>query len=637
MREASMEATSTGTTTMIDVSMPQIDTVIRALGLGLLHSLWQCSLIGAVAWLALRTLRNASPQARYAVACTALAACVLWPAAEVLKQLSMAAAPTFEAVATASHPRDIASLFAAVVGADRPASGQSILEATLPWLVAVWAAGACLMLLRLAGGLRWVHRMQRDARDCEDPAWQMRLDRLAQRFGLSGVRLAVFDDTDGPLSTGIWRPMVLVPASLFARMPVEMLEALLAHELAHIRRRDYLVNLLQRAAEAMLFHHPVVWWLSHRIRHEREQVADHLAAAAIGEPRRLAQALYALDRYALERTTSPIPSLAQAAHGGHLMSRIQSLLRPERRVSPGAAAIPVIGLTAACIACFAYAQSAQTPAPAAVATRVAVGTLTSTASATATTETTTRSSHETYAFVSEDSDRLSMSGETSDLDEIRQARSRVEGDFLWFRRDGKAYVLRDTATVERMRALWAGSASREAQMKALGEQMEAESRKVEAISLRMEAVASKHHETPRMRDATNKMQALAEKQSALAQQQATIAGKISADPANEHAVAEAERRMEALHGQMETLDNEMESLGRIIEAEAATLEAGLAPLTAMENEIEAAVAPLEALGAKMEVLGAEQEREMARIDSEIRAEIERAMDEGLATPAPHGQ
>ena len=360
-----------GENNMIDVSLPQIDTVIRALGLGLLHSLWQCTLIGATAWLALRALRNASPQARYAVACAALAACVLWPAAEVLKQLSIAL-PAFDTAATASPPRDIASIFAAVVGTDRPAGALSILEAALPWLVAAWAAGAFLMLLRLAGGLRWVHRLQRDARDCEDDVWQTRLDRLAQRFGLTGVRLAVFDDTGGPLSTGIWRPMVLVPASLFAGMPVEMLEALLAHELAHTRRHDYLANLLQRAAEALLFHHPVVWWLSHRIRHEREQAADHLAAAVIGEPRRLALALYELERFSSEQTFSPIPTLAQAAHGGHLMSRIQSLLRPERRVSPGAAAIPVIGLTAACIACFAYAQSTQPRASAAVAQKISV-------------------------------------------------------------------------------------------------------------------------------------------------------------------------------------------------------------------------------------------------------------------------
>ena len=620
-----------------EASLPQIDAVIRALGMGLLHSLWQCTLIGALAWLALRTLRHASPQARYVVACAALAACVLWPAAEVLRQLSMATAPAFDMSATVAPPRDIASMFAAFVAPDRPADLRSILEAALPWLVATWAAGACLMLLRLAGGLRWVHRLQREALDIQDDVenlvWQTRLDRLAQRFGLSGVRLAVFDDTGGPLSTGLWRPMVLVPASLLARMPVDMLEALLAHELAHIRRHDYLANLLQRAAEALLFHHPVAWWLSQRIRHEREQAADMLAASVTGEPRRLALALYELDRFSSERIDSPIPTLAQAAHGGHLMSRIQALLRTERRASPGAAAIPVIGLTAACIACFAYAQSTQTAAPAA---KVTAGALTAAAVAASPT-TTEGSSHETYAFVSADSDRLSMSGDSSDVEDIRETRSQVDGDFLWFRRDGKAYVLRDAATVERMRALWAGNAGREAQMQALSEQMEAQSRKIEAVSLRMAAVTSKYHQTPRMQEATDKMQALAEQQSALAEQQATIAGKIAADPTNENVVAEAERRMEALGDRMETLGTEMESLGRIIEAESATLEAGLAPLTAMENEIEAAAAPMEALGAKMEALGAEQEREMARIDRQIRAEIDRAMSAGLASPAPDGK
>jgi len=623
-----------------EASLPQIDALIRALGMGLLHSLWQCALIGALAWLALRTLRHASPQARYVVACAAMAACVLWPAAEVVRQLSMATAPTFDMSTTVAPPRDIASMVAAFVAPDRPAGLRAIVEAALPWLVAIWAAGACLMLLRLAGGLRWVHRLRRDAldvgEDVESQLWQTRLDRLAQRFGLSGVRLAVFDDTGGPLSTGFLRPMVLVPASLLARMPVDMLEALLAHELAHIRRHDYLANLLQRAAEALLFHHPVVWWLSQRIRHEREQAADMLAASVTGEPRRLALALYELDRFSSERSDSPIPTLAQAAHGGHLMSRIQSLLRTERRVSPGAAAIPVIGLAVACIACFAYAQSIQTTAPATAAPAVTVGSLGAPAATSVATQT-AKPTHETYAFVSEHGDRLSISDRTRDLREIGEMRSQVDGDFLWFRRDGKAYLLRDAAALERLSALWAGSASRSAEMNALSERMKAESRKVEAISLRMAAVTSKHHETPRMREATVKLRALAEQQNALALQQASIAGKISADPMNENAVAEAERRMEALGDRMETLGTEMESLGRVIEAESATLKAGLAPLTAMENEIEAAAAPMEALGAKMAALGAEEEREMARFERQIRAEIDRAMSAGLASPAPNGK
>lgn len=612
-----------------EASLPQIDAVILALGMGLLHSLWQCALIGALAWLALRTLRQASPQARYVVACAALAACVLWPAAEVLRQLSMATAPTFDMSATVAPSRDIASMFAAFVAPDRPADLRSILEAALPWLVATWAAGTCLMLLRLAGGLRWVHRLQRDALDVEDDVenqvWQTRLDRLAQRFGLSGVRLAVFEDTGGPLSTGFWRPMVLVPASLLARMPVEMLEALLAHELAHIRRHDYLANLLQRAAEALLFHHPVVWWLSQRIRHEREQAADMLAASVTGEPRRLALALYELDRFSSERIDSPIPTLAQAAHGGHLMSRIQSLLRTERRASPGAAAIPVIGLTAACIACFAYAQSTQTAALAAAAPATSVVTQTA------------KSTHETYAFVSEHGDRISISDGTGDLREIAETRSQVDGDFLWFRRDGRAYVLRDAATLDRLRALWAKSGGREAEMKALSEQMQAESEKVEAISSRIEAVASLGEETPRMREAMGKVETVAEQQNTLAHQQADLATTLANRAAEGKPDADAGTRMEALDAQMETLERQMRALENVIDAEAEKMEASLAPLAAMEKEMEAATAPMEALGAKMEALGAEQEREMARIDRQIRAEIDHAMSAGLASPAPTGK
>ena len=430
--------------------------------------------------------------------------------------------------------------------------------------------------------------------------------------------------------------MVLVPASLLARMPVEMLEALLAHELAHIRRHDYLANLLQRAAEALLFHHPVVWWLSQRIRHEREQATDMLAASVTGEPRRLALALYELDRFSSERIDSPIPTLAQAAHGGHLMSRIQALLRTERRVSPGAAAIPVIGLTAACIACFAYAQSTQTAAPAAAASTVTVGSL-STPAATSVVTQTTKSTHETYAFVSEAGDRLSISDRTADLRAIGETRSQVDGDFLWFRRDGKAYVLRDAASLERLRALWAGRASREAEMNALSERMQAESEKVEAISSRIEAVASLGEETPRMREAMGKVEALAEQQNTLAHQQAELATTIATGAAEDKPDAGAEAKMEAFDAQMEALERQMRALENAIDTEAQKMEASLAPLAAMEKEMEAAAAPMEALGAKMEALGAEQEREMARIDRQIRAEIDRTMSAGLASPAPNGK
>jgi D-alanyl-D-alanine endopeptidase (penicillin-binding protein 7) len=124
-----------------------------------------------------------------------------------------------------------------------------------------------------------------------------------------------------------------------------LLEALLAHELGHVRRHDYLVNLVQNVIEALLFYHPAVWWISHRIRLEREQIADDFAARALGEPRRLARALSELERLQFSGH-----HLAQAAAGGDLAARIRRLLRPDPQLLDWRAAIPVLGLVLACAA-----------------------------------------------------------------------------------------------------------------------------------------------------------------------------------------------------------------------------------------------------------------------------------------------
>ena len=145
----------------------------------------------------------------------------------------------------------------------------------------------------------------------------------AQQVGLVffgwGVALAVASVFIAPR---LQERLGTLPAALLARMPAGLLEALLAHELAHIRRHDYLVNLLQAVVEALLFYHPVVWWLSRRIRHERELIADDLAAEALGDRRSLALALSELDRMLGATAAGPIPRFAHAAHGGQLMSRI---------------------------------------------------------------------------------------------------------------------------------------------------------------------------------------------------------------------------------------------------------------------------------------------------------------------------
>ena len=219
----------------------------------------------------------------------------------------------------------------------------------------LWSAGAATLALRMLLGLLWVRRRSQPSRSRADPAWQARVTRLAVKMGIARpVRLGLVDDLPGPVTAGWWRPVILLPASLASGMPVDLLEALLAHELAHIRRHDYLVNLVQSAIEIVLFYHPAVWWLSSRIRLEREQIADDVAAHVLGEPRRLAIALSELDRFQLATHSH----LAHAAHGGNLMNRIKRLVRPESEPLNWKMALPILGLAAACAAFYANAQTA---------------------------------------------------------------------------------------------------------------------------------------------------------------------------------------------------------------------------------------------------------------------------------------
>jgi Zn-dependent protease with chaperone function len=309
--------------------------LVTSLGWALIHFLWQGALLGLATALALRGLRGARPQTRYALAYGSLLLCVALPAFAVCS-----------------------GFFATAV----PRTGVGLLPsmpAQLPWVVGGWALGSGLLALRMALGLAWVGRARRAGEILVDRRWQERLARTAARIGLRRpVSLRVTFDLESPVAAGLWHPLVLVPAGLLTRMPPDLLEALLAHELAHLKRWDYLANLVQSAVEALLFYHPAVWWISKQIRIEREQIADDLAAAATGEPRRLAVALQELDRFQVSRLR-----LAQAAHGGHLLSRIQRLVKPQRPVASRKGAFLLLSLAIACLICLALGPVRMVTAP----------------------------------------------------------------------------------------------------------------------------------------------------------------------------------------------------------------------------------------------------------------------------------
>jgi beta-lactamase regulating signal transducer with metallopeptidase domain len=669
-------------------------TLVPALGHALVQFTWQGLVIGALAAIALRAARTARPQARYAIACIALLACVLVPLATVLLQFADAASNGL--ILRDALPVRVDGSGIAVTATD--VDWQARLDAALPRIVALWAAGASVFCLRTLFGIAWVRRMRTLPQPPLQARWQATLDGLASRFGLDGVALKLVDALDSPVAAGWWRPVVLLPISVALHLPPAYVEALLAHELAHVRRHDYLVNLLQRAVEALLFFHPVTWWLSRRVRIERELIADQLAAEAIGDPRRLALALAALS----ERVppTPALPHVAHAAHGGHLMFRIQQLVRsvPRERQPAGRIALPLLGIAAACIAFYAQAQISQDAADAApvvaakaVASAPAIAEkAAATAPAIAAAEAAkahaiaaeaastadavaaraadasaviaeaaaqsaqavqsvqaaqavqtaqaadVRQYHDhdrnAWAIVRKGKDGYSMSGSTSDMQDIDAAKRALQNDFIWFRRDGKAYVIDDPSVVSRAEAAWKDSEVLGDRMSKLGDQMEVHGKKMEALGAQMEKLSKAHMPSPAMMQAQERMQALAGQQQELAGRQQLLAMKQRKAEGAE--ADKLDREMDALSAQMETLGDQMQKQGDIMERESAQLERNTEPMNALGKQMEDASKPMDALGKQMGELGKQQETLARKAEKATNALIAEAMQKGLAKPAP---
>jgi beta-lactamase regulating signal transducer with metallopeptidase domain len=284
-----------------------------ALASALLHSLWQGTLLALAAACALAAMARHAAAARHQVAMGFLAMMVLLPAVAFLRfwrlpgeQLNAGWLP----VMTVVEPVDVPGVFA------RESSPVPDV------VVLLWLLGVALVLLRHAGGLWTIRAMTRAPHESLSPAWQARMRQLREAMGIArDVVVHVSKDVLTPCAARVLRPVIWLPASLLARMPADQLEALLAHELAHIARKDWLWNGLQCVFEALLFFHPAAWWLGRRIRQEREHACDDLAVAACGDAIVLAEALAALER---QRHASP--HLALAANGGSLMQRITRLL-----------------------------------------------------------------------------------------------------------------------------------------------------------------------------------------------------------------------------------------------------------------------------------------------------------------------
>ena len=333
--------------------MTAIETLLRqpaaqAVGWALLQFVWQGAVVGALTALALLALRRSASDVRYVVVGDRPRADADAAGRERRAEAAGAAGRRERrgrGPGAVSRPgrRTRALKLTAVrrrcgpcrPAERRPAAGpprrcrarprRCAIERLLPTLILIWIAGVSLLSLRLLTGWIWVQRLRARGNAPAADAWQQMATRLSRRLHIRrAITLLESTLVDVPTVIGWLKPVVLLPASALAALSPQQLEAILAHELAHIRRHDYLVNLLQTLVETLLFYHPAVWWLSRRIRIERENCCDDLAVSLCGDPVAYASALADLE--SLRSETAPTHHIAMAATGGSLLQRIRRLL-----------------------------------------------------------------------------------------------------------------------------------------------------------------------------------------------------------------------------------------------------------------------------------------------------------------------
>ena len=288
----------------------------ESVGWALLHSLWQGGVV--CVFLALTVLATKSPRIRYSTACSALF--VTFSAFVItLLRLAPPAALTIRVARTMPAPVWREALL------HNAGAWNVSLAAIAPWLPPFWIAGVFVFYLRYAAGFVALSRLKRRGTCFASETWQHKLAALCERLRVSRpVLLLESSLAEAPMVLGHFRPLILMPIGLFSGLPNAQIEAILLHELAHIRRRDYLLNAWQNMIEGLLFYNPAIWWISHVIRSEREKCCDDVVVCISGDAPEYARALAALEQ---NRYTGREPAVA--AKGGSLMKRIRRILYPQ--------------------------------------------------------------------------------------------------------------------------------------------------------------------------------------------------------------------------------------------------------------------------------------------------------------------
>ncbi|HKX84107.1 MAG TPA: M56 family metallopeptidase [Pyrinomonadaceae bacterium] len=332
--------------------------IVADIGLALFHSVWQITLVSLALFIALIVARGARANVRYAVSIGALVLAFTLPVVTLISLSQTPDSAVMSRIVPDEGSAPIELELRTSGGDQRSPMGDRVVAtreritavsaslrrsfpSALPIAVSVWLIGVALFAFRLLGGFREIRRYKTFATSHPGVAWENRFNALCLRLRVvKNVRLLCSDIVPTPIAFGLFKPLILVPASAFMQMSPRELETIIAHELIHIRRYDPLINLVQNAIETVLFYHPGIWWISKQVRREREFATD-AAVLEIFENSRIAyaNALASLEeiRHLTKNTT---PSIVTAANGGNLMQRISKILQKNTEKAGASSAWP---------------------------------------------------------------------------------------------------------------------------------------------------------------------------------------------------------------------------------------------------------------------------------------------------------
>lgn len=350
----------------------------QAFGLAVLHSIWQITLIALIAGILLWVLRARSAALRYMVLngalllsiCVVVATffyCLDYQKPLFQEAKSGWAAQEVAALQQAPAPTTIAKVSPQAVAyrqTTSPAQWSDYFYAYQPLIVLIWLLGLLAGLFRLMGHLSYSRSLRTRMNFEVDPYWSELLEQLSRKAGFQKP-LALLESAlvRSPLTIGWLKPAILFPIGVINKLSEQEVEAILAHELAHIVRHDYLFNLLQSFTETIFYYHPAVWWLSAQVRNEREHACDDLAIQWLGDKRLVyAKSLVAMQEMAYFPQTQSLLAFA-GNNRGQLLQRVQRLFSPQTfKLNIMEKWIATL-LVACSVAVLAVAQRANTPEP----------------------------------------------------------------------------------------------------------------------------------------------------------------------------------------------------------------------------------------------------------------------------------